>query len=87
MAASMRPLTLGEILDRTVQLYRRNFLLFAGISISPAAIMVLVFGGTGIFLSTQIATLKQPGTGMVILGLVLTLAVLVGIPCCWEPLR
>lgn len=27
----LRPLTLGEILDRTAQLYRTNFLLFAGI--------------------------------------------------------
>ncbi|HET6169645.1 MAG TPA: hypothetical protein VFE01_05660, partial [Terracidiphilus sp.] len=31
MDANLRPLTLGEILDRTVQLYRSNFLLFAGI--------------------------------------------------------
>jgi uncharacterized membrane protein len=31
MDANLRPLTLGEILDRTAQLYRSNFLLFAGI--------------------------------------------------------
>jgi UPF0716 family protein affecting phage T7 exclusion len=31
MVASLRPLTLGEILDRTAQLYRSNFFLFAGI--------------------------------------------------------
>jgi hypothetical protein len=31
METSLRPLTLGEILDRTAQLYRENFLLFAGI--------------------------------------------------------
>ncbi|MGD0548250.1 MAG: hypothetical protein ABR991_10555 [Terracidiphilus sp.] len=32
MESNLRPLTLGEILDRTAQLYRSNFLLFAGIS-------------------------------------------------------
>ena len=31
MESNLRPLTLGEILDRTAQLYRSNFLLFAGI--------------------------------------------------------
>jgi hypothetical protein len=31
MEVNLRPLTLGEILDRTAQLYRTNFLLFAGI--------------------------------------------------------
>ncbi|QOY87407.1 hypothetical protein [Paludibaculum fermentans] len=38
----LRPLSLGEILDRTFSLYRRQFLLFAGISAIPSAI-VLVF--------------------------------------------
>jgi hypothetical protein len=32
METSLRPLTLGEILDRTAQLYRSNFWLFAGIA-------------------------------------------------------
>lgn len=32
MQSDLRPLTLGEILDRTAQLYRSHFLLFAGIS-------------------------------------------------------
>ena len=31
METGLRPMTLGEILDRTAQLYRTNFLLFAGI--------------------------------------------------------
>ena len=31
METNLRPLGLGEILDRTAQLYRENFLLFAGI--------------------------------------------------------
>ncbi|HVU48407.1 MAG TPA: hypothetical protein VHD85_19915 [Terracidiphilus sp.] len=32
MINQLRPLTLGEVLDRTAELYRTNFLLFAGIS-------------------------------------------------------
>jgi hypothetical protein len=31
MESNLRPMTLGEILDRTAQLYREHFLLFAGI--------------------------------------------------------
>ncbi|HTB98824.1 MAG TPA: glycerophosphoryl diester phosphodiesterase membrane domain-containing protein [Terracidiphilus sp.] len=42
MDTNLRPLTLGEILDRTAQLYRTNFLLFAGIaSIYSGALLVL----------------------------------------------
>ena len=32
MPASLRPLTTGQLLDRTFQTYRQNFVLFAGIS-------------------------------------------------------
>jgi hypothetical protein len=38
-----RPYTLGEILDRTAQLYRRNFLLFAGVAAVPTGVLVAVF--------------------------------------------
>ena len=31
METNLRPLTLGEILDRTAELYRNHFVLFAGI--------------------------------------------------------
>lgn len=50
MAEELRPLALGEILDRTVQLYRRNFWLFCGVAAAPAVVVVagyaleLVFG-------------------------------------------
>jgi hypothetical protein len=42
MPASLRPLTTGQLLDRTFQIYRQNFTLFAGISALPA-MCVLVF--------------------------------------------
>lgn len=42
METDLRPLTLGEILDRTAQLYRSNFWLFAGIAaVYSGAILVL----------------------------------------------
>jgi len=53
METSLRPLTLGEILDRTAELYRNNFVLFAGI-FAPYAGVALVFNllliGLGILL-------------------------------------
>ncbi|HUH61960.1 MAG TPA: hypothetical protein VLZ50_03135 [Terracidiphilus sp.] len=42
METTLRPLTLGEILDRTAQLYRTNFLLFAGIAAVYAGVLLLV---------------------------------------------
>ena len=42
MNTQLRPMTLGEILDRTAELYRTHFLLFAGISSIFAVIMLCV---------------------------------------------
>jgi hypothetical protein len=38
----LRPLSLGEILDRTFSLYRKNFLLFLGISAFPHTLILAV---------------------------------------------
>ena len=46
MTETFRPATLGEILDRTAQLYRRNFWLFAGVAALPIA-TVLAFTAIG----------------------------------------
>jgi hypothetical protein len=43
MESNLRPLTLGEILDRTAQLYRTHFWLFAGIA-SVYSGALLLFG-------------------------------------------
>ena len=56
MESNLRPLTLGEILDRTAQLYRTNFLLFAGIfSIyaGVATVIGLLQIGLGAWLKAQ----------------------------------
>jgi uncharacterized membrane protein len=42
MNEPLRPSTLGEILDRTVQLYRSRFLLFLGISVIPTGVIVVL---------------------------------------------
>jgi hypothetical protein len=42
MNYQLRPLTLGEILDRTAELYRTHFPLFAGISASFATVMLAI---------------------------------------------
>ena len=56
METTLRPLTLGEILDRTAELYRNNFVLFAGI-FAPYAGVALVLNllliGLGILLKNM----------------------------------
>jgi hypothetical protein len=40
MRANLRPMNLGEILDRTFEIYRARFLVFAGIAALPALAIV-----------------------------------------------
>jgi len=42
MQAALRPMNLGEILDRTFELYRKKFWLFAGIAALPTAIILAI---------------------------------------------
>jgi len=42
MNTALRPMSTSEILDRTFNLYRNNFLLFAGIPILPPALKVIL---------------------------------------------
>jgi hypothetical protein len=46
----LRPLSLGELLDRTFFLYRRHFLLFVGIAAIPYLIVVIAFLAPGLLL-------------------------------------
>ena len=50
MTTALRPMTLGELLDRTFFLYRGHFLVFAGIVALPQLIV----------LALQLATLAFP---------------------------
>jgi hypothetical protein len=42
MSTPLRPMSTGEILDRTFNLYRSNLVLFAGIAVVPPALMLVV---------------------------------------------
>ena len=61
MATTTPPLSLGEILDRTVQLYRRNFLLMVGIALPPAGIDVVITGAIGIYFTSRLPSFALPG--------------------------
>lgn len=45
----LRPMTLGEVLDRTFKLYRSNFLLFAGIIALPFLVLFVINIGVASF--------------------------------------
>jgi hypothetical protein len=67
----LRPMSLGEVLDRTFTLYREHFLLFAGIMALPYLfVLILEFGflliGTSTFKPT--ATFSSGLIGGIILG-------------------
>lgn len=68
METTLRPLTLGEILDRTAELYRQNFLLFAGISsIYAGILLVLSLIQIG---AEQAASALHMGTGLIVVTVV-----------------
>ncbi|HWG20302.1 MAG TPA: hypothetical protein VG225_07200 [Terracidiphilus sp.] len=83
MEPNLRPLTLGEILDRTAQLYRTNFLLFAGISsVYAGAVLVLALGQIGLQEWMKAAHLEKQllwANGLVVLLQMLVILVLSGI--------
>jgi len=55
----LRPLTLGEILDRTFSLYRRHFLLFLGITAIPQ-LLILALNLTQTLLTKMPASPANP---------------------------
>ncbi|HKW57949.1 MAG TPA: glycerophosphoryl diester phosphodiesterase membrane domain-containing protein [Candidatus Acidoferrum sp.] len=66
-AIDLRPMTLGEVLDRTFTLYRQRFLLFAGISALP--FLVLLLFRFAILLLTKFSFENPtPGQGPAFLG-------------------
>ena len=71
METTLRPLTLGEILDRVAELYRNHFLLFAGIS-SVYAGVLLVLGLIQIG-AQQAAQAMHMGTGAIVVAGILVL--------------
>ena len=81
MNETLRPLTLGEVLDRTAQLYRRNFLLFAGIAAAPTGLMIVTFAAIGALLFA-VPGITSRGTisSDAVTGVLIVAFLLVGLP-------
>lgn len=72
----LRPMTLGEVLDRTFTLYRERFLLFAGISALPYLVLMIFKFGVLMFQRANLTNgaPRDPGQAIGFLGsLVLSL--------------
>lgn len=78
MPAALRPLSTGELLDKTFTLYRRNFLLFFGIAALPrAAVMLLLLLATGLFTTAGKGQSVSFAATTAILGLVTLIVYLI----------
>jgi len=56
----LRPLSLGEILDRTFSLYRKNFLLFAGITAIPQLLVLALRLAQALFMTSPAGRTNLP---------------------------
>jgi hypothetical protein len=78
MNEPLRPSNLGEILDRTAQLYRERFLVFFGIAAVPTAIVLVCASGVFLFFAWS-GDITNPAVGIVA-GLVILAVALVAVP-------
>jgi len=81
-ALDLRPLSLGELLDRTFFLYRQNFLLFVGITAIPYIVVFIpvligafLYGLTG---HTRPPSSAFPTAALIGVGVILIIFVVVG---------
>ncbi|MGH9787346.1 MAG: hypothetical protein ACRD4U_01415 [Candidatus Acidiferrales bacterium] len=75
--ADLRPLSLGELLDRTFTLYREHFLLFAGIMAIPQVLLLAPMLLADALTSALEMSPVLAGLSMVLVGLVVLLGTLV----------
>jgi hypothetical protein len=63
MSATLRPMNLGEILDRTFEIYRKRLLVFVGLAAMPAVAMVGVHlvDIRWLHVSSLVRPFRQPG--------------------------
>jgi hypothetical protein len=81
MIDKLRPLTLGEILDRTAQLYRRNFITFASVSAVPMVVTFAVFVPIGVamaYMGIFNPTHPTPSTSSLVA--LFSVALVIGLP-------
>jgi hypothetical protein len=73
---AVRPLSLGRLLNETFNIYRRNFLLFLGISAIPNGALLLIL----ILFDKTLGTIRD-GVGILgSLGLLFTIVAIVLVP-------
>lgn len=77
MPANLRPLSTGELLDKTFTLYRQNFLLFFGIAAIPQLALFVLIVGTGVVFGVSGNRLNG-ARGLPEIAIALGLAYLVG---------
>jgi hypothetical protein len=77
MNEPLHPLRLGEILDRTAQMYRSRFLVFLGIATIPAGIMFVFFAGLFGLIAWMGSNGKQGMTSGIVWAFVFVLSLLV----------
>lgn len=78
MSEPLRPSNLGEILDRTAQLYRARFLVFFGIAAVPTALILVVASGVFLFFAWS-GDLSSPAVGA-LAGMSIAAVALVAVP-------
>ena len=70
MSEPLRPSTLSEILDRTVQFYRSRFLVFLGISAVPTVVVLVLAGaviGTSVWWDKYSTASFSPAVAVVLM--------------------
>jgi len=85
MNESLRPSNLGEILDRTLAFYRARFLVFFGIAVLPAGVVLAFASALFLFfawLGSGAAGTVQPRTAQVLAWLILAGIMLLALPVC-----
>jgi len=74
----LRPLSLGEILDRAFSIHRRNFLRFVGITAIPP-LWVLALQLAQVFVTTSSGLRKTPPDNLLALGSIAILGFFTGL--------
>jgi hypothetical protein len=86
MNEQLHPLTLGEVLDRTAQLYRSRFLVYFGIGVIPAG-TVLVFAAAVFVILAWVGSPSASGissfAGNVVAFLLMMIVGLLSVPACF----